>query len=400
MHIVYVTGMFADKDGDVLTGMPNYVYKIAKYMQETAHDVSILTVGQENKKWKYDGITVYSVKVSFKRILRNEFESCFIYPIIREFAFNRKLREIDRECPITLVQYAGWLGVGMLYTRQFPSVLRISTYSKIQLYAKHTDKELRYMSLAERMAAKNFDGIVSPSYALGNYYAKDVKRKITVIPTPFRYSDQEEDRSILDMELAYKKYFLFFGRISPDKGINTIARCVKEILNDYSDHYFCFAGEIAVINGKNMMKHLKQSAGEEKERIIYLGNITHKQLYPIIRNAECVILPSLMDNLPNAGLEAMWLNGLVIGTRGASFDEMFEDKISGLLMEIDNSRELVEKIAYVKAMTEEEKNRMRAEAKKRLRKYESQAAGRKLEQYYNYILEKRECVKNGEKRRI
>ena len=34
MHIVYVTGWFAEKDGDILTGMPNYIYKIAKYMME------------------------------------------------------------------------------------------------------------------------------------------------------------------------------------------------------------------------------------------------------------------------------------------------------------------------------------------------------------------------------
>ena len=69
MHIVYVTGMFADQDGDVLTGMPNYIYKIAKYMKSKGHNTSILTTGKKNKQWNYDGIRVYSVRVPYKKII-------------------------------------------------------------------------------------------------------------------------------------------------------------------------------------------------------------------------------------------------------------------------------------------------------------------------------------------
>ncbi len=397
MHIVYVTGRFADKDGDVLTGMPNYIYKIAKYMQDIQNQVSILTIGNADGEWMYDGIPVYSRKLFDNGVWGKEFGMYLVYPVIREYLFNKTLQQIHRKRPITLVQYAGWYGVGMLYARSFPSVLRISTYTKVQLYAKHTPKELRYITLTERMAAKNFDGIIAPSHALGDRYAKDVRRKVTVLPTPFCYPrPEEEDTSILDEKLSHKKYFLFFGRISPDKGIDTIARCIREILAGYPEHCFCFAGEIALVNGRNMMQHLKKSAGEKRDRVIYLGNITHRQLYPVIRNAECVVLPSLMDNLPNAGLEAMWLNGIVIGTRGASFDEMYEDKISGLLMDIDDSEELLEKISYVMHMTADEKERMKTEAKKKIEIYESQAAGEKLERYYKYILEQRRS--NGKRK--
>ena len=153
MHIVYVTGMFADKDGDVLTGMPNYIYKIAKYMQDIQNQVSILTIGKADKEWTYDGIPVYSRKLSDNGAWGKVFGMYLVYPVIREYLFNKTLQQIHRKCPITLVQYAGWYGVGMLYARSFPSVLRISTYTKVQLYAKHTPKELRYITLTERMAA-------------------------------------------------------------------------------------------------------------------------------------------------------------------------------------------------------------------------------------------------------
>ncbi len=390
MHIVYVTGDFADKDGDVLTGMPNYIYKIGTYMQQAGHEVSILSVGKENRKWKYGGVLVYSIPIPCQGMFKGEFGKCFLYPLIRDREFNRALEKINAECPVSLVQYAGWYGVGMLYSRKYPSVLRISTYTKIQLYAQHTQKEIRYLSLAERMAAKRFDGILAPSQALGLPYARDVKRKVTVIETPFSPPPQAYgDSVILDTILSGKKYFLFFGRISPDKGICTIARCLQQILTKYPDYCFCFAGGISTLEGKNMMQFLKKSAWNERERVVYLGNIPHSQLYPVIREAECVVLPSLMDNLPNAGLEAMWGNGIVIGTRGASFDEMFDDGISGLLMEIDNSDELLEKIDAVMHMSEQEKGKMREEAKKRLKKYDTETAGKKLERYYGYILKSR-----------
>ena len=367
-------------------------------MQKAGHKVSILTVGQESKKWNYDGIRVYSVQVPYKYTVKSDLVKYFGYPLIRDWKFNGALEKINKECPVSLVQYAGWYGVGMLYSRKFPSVLRISTYSKIQLYSKHTKKELGYISLAERMAAKRFDGILSPSHALGVPYARDVKRKVTVMETPFSPPVQGYgDTCILDTVLSGKKYFLFFGRISPDKGIGTIARCLSRILEKYPDCCFCFAGEIAALEGKNMMQFLKKSAWKERNRVIYLGNIPHSQLYPVIGKAECVVLPSLMDNLPNAGLEAMWLNGIVIGTRGASFDEMFEDGVSGLLMEIDNSDELLEKIEIVMHMTEQEKGEMRREAKKKLKKYETEAAGKKLERYYGAVLRKRAGGRKGAK---
>lgn len=390
MHIVYVTGDFAYKDGDVLTGMPNYMYKIAKYMQGQGHEVSILTVGKKSKKWKYDTIRVYSIRVIYKEIIKSKFVRYVGYPIKRDLAFNRALEIINAKFPISLVQYAGWYGVGMLYSKKFPSVLRISTYTKIQLYAKHTKEELNYISLTERMAAKRFDGIISPSHALGHPYSQDVRRKVTIIETPFSPPILEyEDASILDTILSGKKYFLFFGRISPDKGIYTIARCLYQILEKYPNYCFCFAGEIAALEGNNMMQFLKKSAWEARDRIIYLGNIPHSQLYPVIRKAECVILPSLMDNLPNACLEAMWFNGIVIGTKGASFDEIFEDGISGFLIQIDNSDELIEKIDVVMHMSAQENEKMRIEAKRRLKKFDTKIAGRKLERYYDCILSRR-----------
>lgn len=389
MNIVYVTGLFANKNTDVLGGMQYYTYKMATYMQSKGHSVTILTAGNEKKRWKYKGIPVYCVKLPKVCNASNKLVKYIVLPVMRDTAFNRALHNLDKECKISLVQYAGWYGVGMLYHGRFPSVLRISTYVKAQLSLLHTKTELAVISWEEKMAARNFNGIIAPSRALGNIYGAQTNRKINIIETPYYSASDKmlhEDMVFYKNKLSDKKYFLFFGRISPDKGIDTIIRALKKILSRYPELYFCFAGEFFLHQKEKILKNMEECAGECFERVIYLGNLTHEKLFPVIRNAECVVMPSLMDNLPNACLEAMELNGIVIGTRGASFDEIFEDKVSGLLININDSKALVEKIDYVMHMTNNEKMNMKQNAKKCLDKYKPENAGAKMERYYNKLI--------------
>ena len=290
LHIVYVTGYFAEREKDILSGMEIYIYKTAKNMIMHGHEVTILAVGHCDKEWTYDGIPVVSRQVNRSigmgifNVTLNEY---VIYPIIREFVFNHALNEINKKKKITLVQYAGWLGVGMLYSGRYPSVLRLSTYAKEQLYANYTEKEIQMITWCEQMAAKRFDGIIAPSNALGKPYSKDTGRKVTIIKTPYRSDNlEQEDFSIYDEKLKGKKYYLYFGRITQDKGVETIAHAIYNILSNHKDIYFVMAGAIPVSKNKNLLKEVYDAAKAYKNRILYLGAISHNQLKPFISIAS------------------------------------------------------------------------------------------------------------------
>jgi glycosyltransferase involved in cell wall biosynthesis len=81
-----------------------------------------------------------------------------------------------------------------------------------------------------------------------------------------------------------------------------------------------------------------------KDRLVFLGQVPHGQLYPIIAGARLVVLPSLVDNLPNAMLEAMALGIPVVGTTGASFDEVIEDGRTGFLVTPGDADALAAKV--------------------------------------------------------
>ncbi len=392
VHIVYVTWLFAESENEALVGgIPNYLCKVSKYMQMKGNDVAIVVPGKEKKRWNYQGIPVYTVQIPFKEACRFCHADEVLIPVFREFAFRKVLKEISANKHIDIVQYAAGNGTGMLHDRRFMSVMRASTYSRIETKGFVSDSEYRRRVLYEKLAALSFDYIFAPSKSWGIPLSREIKKKVAIIPTPYEIEDNmKEDTSVYNRILKGKKYFLYFGRIDPRKGILTIARCIKEILAKHQEYYICFAGSIQYYNGKNMMQLLRQSAGAYKERVIYVGGLRHPSLYPLIRHAECILMPSLSDNLPNACLEALLLNGIVIGTRGASFDEIYQDGESGYLIDIDNSVQLVETIDKVVDMPEREKEKMRNKAKEVLQKYTFNKAGGQLERYYRWVLRKQQ----------
>lgn len=391
MHIVYVTWLFAKSEKEVLEGgIPNYLYKIANYMQKQGHHVTIVTIGESGCQWNYKGIPVHTVKNLYED--RGRYADIWLAPIFREVAFRKELKDINSKNPVTIVQYVTGNGTGMLHDKRFPSVLWVSTYSRNEfkrLKGLASGPEYRRCVLYEKWAAKSFDYIFAPSKAYGIPLSQEIGKTVSIIPTPFELEeDMVEDTSVYDRIFKGKKYFLFFGRLHAEKGILTIARCIKEILSSHPDYYICFAGFMGSYDGQNLIKLLRQSAGEYKNRVLYTGKLKHPQLYPLIRHAECVLMPSLSDNLPNACLEALFLNGIVIGTKGASFDEIYIDGESGYLIEIDNSDQLARAVDRVVSMSEEEKERMRGKANEVLKKYTFKKAGGQLERYYQWVISK------------
>jgi len=84
--------------------------------------------------------------------------------------------------------------------------------------------------------------------------------------------------------------------------------------------------------------------GEQASQVRWLGYIPKPQLYAVLKRAEAVVIPSRVDNLPNTLIESLLLNIPVIGSLGASIDELIEPGISGELVPIGDSTALAEAI--------------------------------------------------------
>ena len=134
------------------------------------------------------------------------------------------------------------------------------------------------------------------------------------------------------------------------------------------------------------MDIIVEGAGKYRKQVMSFKSLEHKKLYPVIQNAEFVIMPSIIDNLPNTCIEAMALSKVVIGTDGASFEQLIEHQSSGLLCKIGDSRDLLEKMNAAAAMDVQEKQEMGKRAQESIMRLKPEVVVKKLVRFYEAVI--------------
>ena len=119
------------------------------------------------------------------------------------------------------------------------------------------------------------------------------------------------------------------------------------------------------INNFPVWDYLIKKSKQHKNRIIYFDSLKHPQLFPILQNAKCVVLPSRIDNFPNTCIEAMANSKIVIGTTGNGFDQLIENGKNGFLINVDDHHDLLKKINHVLALPQSEIEKIERSAKER-----------------------------------
>jgi glycosyltransferase involved in cell wall biosynthesis len=76
----------------------------------------------------------------------------------------------------------------------------------------------------------------------------------------------------------------------------------------------------------------RDSLGHHRSKLQVLYPLSKPDLYAVLQRADATVLPSMVDNLPNTVIESLTLGVPVIGTRGASIDELVEEGVTGDLV--------------------------------------------------------------------
>jgi glycosyltransferase involved in cell wall biosynthesis len=108
-------------------------------------------------------------------------------------------------------------------------------------------------------------------------------------------------------------------------------------------------------------------------------------LFPIIRAARLVTLPSLWENLANTCLEAMQLARPVIATWGCGFEEVIEDNVSGYLATPGDAAALAARILDALA-DEAAAERIGQAAQRRAQEFSVDAMATRLADYYERLI--------------
>ncbi len=392
MNILFVSTDYPRR-GQPTTGFPNYLYRVSLSLIQLGHKPIILAAGGWDGHRTERGIEIWTVSIRTYHNYNSQSLNYAISALQTGYVLNQKIKELLKKLPVDIIQFTSLYGISLLYREKIPAVLRLSSYAKTAFssYQTHSPETVRIMSLIERISSYRCNAIFAPCKKNATEYGRDCGRKVKVIETPFINDVQEYDYQFYNHNLHGKKFALFFGALYAEKGILVIAEILEKFLGSNTDYYFVFLGDECRINGENSTRLLQEKAGKYVDRIIISNALAHKQLYPVINAADFVVLPSFMENLSNACIEAMYFERVVIGTDGASFEQLIKHGENGLLCQIGNSQDLLEKMQMVVAMGEKEKMEMGKKAKKRIDRLQPEYVVRKLVSLYEYVIENSKC---------
>ena len=241
-------------------------------------------------------------------------------------------------------------------------------YSKniAQLYGKTTsDISKKY----EKAALSLADAITVNSKEGYNYYTE---MGFNVVQIP----------NAIDLNLIPKKstkqfenQIIFAGRLSKEKGIEILLETATQLPDNYH----------LLIAGSGPLEEKVQNLADKKTNVHYLGYQSKQNLLSLIRGSDLLIQPSLEEGMSSTLLEAMACGTCILASNIEGISEIVKNNKNGLLVEPNNSDELLNKILDL-LPKKEKRLRMANEGLEIVKKYDWKKVGNLYLNFYESLL--------------
>lgn len=395
-------------------GLASFTANIARIFKEKGHKVTIILVTTKKEEIIFDEDiclrNVYVEKSIWERFDSNAEVISSIWDgdrdeirksmvnIYKSELVRKTVEEIHKKKKIDLLHVCHLNSLGLALGDNIPYVVRLSSYMNLwdgaELPVAKIEYGERQLSIQDKLdvyVLKKARYVISPSNLLAEIGRQNIGIDPAVIESPFVLDRSSWDNGIYDSLVKGKKYIIHYGRMSYTKGTHIIARISRRFLEKYPDWLLVLAGssnEMKCSEAETVKAHelVIRSAGKYADRVIYAGCLVREQLYPLVQHAEICLFPSRIENLSNACIEAMAMGKIVIGTKGASFEQLIDDRISGFLCERDNPDSFMQAVEEAVAMDEKARRQMLANAAMRMKELAPDTIYEKYNAFYQKVI--------------
>jgi len=156
-----------------------------------------------------------------------------------------------------------------------------------------------YILMGEKCAARFADEIIVLSKGVQDYFLKTYHRQTRLIPNGVNPAERIMPDQIENYGLSGEDYFLYLGRITPEKGIHILIEAYQGLKTKKK---LVIAGGAS--DSEDYFRRLRQMAAGN-ENIIFTGFVQGRLLAELYSNAFCYVLPSEIEGMPLSLLEAM-----------------------------------------------------------------------------------------------
>lgn len=160
----------------------------------------------------------------------------------------------------------------------------------------------RLLKLGEQIAVRYAHEIGVVSEELKRYFWEKYRRETTYIGNaPARYPDSDTAFTFgRSQDLIQENYILFLGRLVPEKRPDLLIKAFRQIQS--RGWKLVFVGGAS--DTPRYVQQLQRLAGTNAD-VVFMGELRGERLAEIVRGAGLFVLPSAVEGLPLALLEAM-----------------------------------------------------------------------------------------------
>lgn len=198
----------------------------------------------------------------------------------------------------------------------------------------------KYLEFGERTAAKKADILIVLSRNMQEYIYQKYGRETVLVPNGISKSKKYEIEIIKEKYSLQKDgYILFLSRIVPEKGVHYLIQAFKEI---ETDKKLVIAGGYAETS--EYYKSLREMSMDDS-RIIFTGFVHGNELSEFYSNAYVYVLPSNLEGMANALLEALEYGNCCLVSNIPENTEVIEDK--AISFNKGDIKDLKDKLEYL-----------------------------------------------------
>lgn len=333
-------------------GLGNYLSRLAALLRDAGHVPEIFVLSERDETVHHAGIRVE--RVSKRRVdhlacrprrilrrmgLRPRFAEQALPILGGAWSLAAAVRRREAEAPFDMIQSADFQAAGLFVrrVRQRPHVVRCSLGAELWSETDGVARRMRWTRRLERWTVARADFAYAPSRFIADYFGSRFGIPVGVVrpPAALEVSAAAEPGIALP-----PRFFLHFGQMIARKGSAVLAEALPLVWERAPEFRMVWAGR-----GKaDVVERWREEWGARRDQVTWLGPLEKPVLYSVLQRAEASVLPSLVDNLPNTVIESLLLDKPVIGSRGASIDEIVSDGENGLLVPIGDPQALADAI--------------------------------------------------------
>lgn len=265
-----------------------------------------------------------------------------VYRLVVSFLMSLTIFRMHRKNPFALIhsQDTGYAGLTAILVGKFlgiPAVIsshgirhktiQQSLNSRLKKIILRLEKNLDIFNI------KMADEVLADNQTINDYLEDLVKKKMRIMPIPidlkvFKYSldNRESIRKEFDIG-KMTKTIGYVGRFAPEKNLLTLLAAFAEISKKYSEVKLLLIGNgIMYSDLKNKVDVMKIS-----NKVIFCG--VRQDIDRILSGIDIFVLPSFVEGMSIALLEAMATGCAIICSKISTNEELITDKMEGILVD-------------------------------------------------------------------